>query len=149
MAPLYLNSRSLEIPNIGGNGMKLSTKGKELVEWMRAYEKVQDDPTTDGDITAAAGCYAGFITGVVDTAEDLNIPIVTTGEILKIVANYLNGNPQNLNVPAYKLVIKAITEEYFNRDSRKGPFGRFWDGVTNPGGLRTASTNRSGRKKRD
>ena len=92
--------------------MKLSTKGKELVEWMRAYEKVQGDPTTSVDNQAPAGVYAGFVMGVVDTTEVLNIPIVTTGEILAIVARYLNEHPQKWNEPAFKLVIKALTEEF-------------------------------------
>jgi len=31
---------------------------------------------------------------------------------------------------------------------KRGPIGRFWNGVKNPGGLRTASTNRSGRRRK-
>lgn len=35
-----------------------------------------------------------------------------------------------------------------NRPPKIGPIGRFWNGVKNPGGLRTASTNRSGRRRK-
>ena len=125
--------------------MKYNTKGKELVEWMRAFEKVQDDPTTSSDNQAAAGVYAGFVMGVVDTTEVLNIPITTTGDIFAIVTRYLNDHPQEWNEPASKLVIKALTEAY--APQKMGALGRFFYNVQNPGGLRTASTNRSGRRK--
>ena len=35
-----------------------------------------------------------------------------------------------------------------NRPPKIGPIGRFWNGVKKPGGLRTASTNRSGRRRK-
>ncbi len=78
---------------------------------MREYEK-QARGAPDFSFLSV-GQYVGFVTGVHDTiGSSLCTPKVTIGQVLAIVAKYLNANPALWSQPAHRLVTRALREAF-------------------------------------
>jgi len=96
--------------------------GNDLVEDMRASEKVLPDIFNDG-ITSdnsnrkyvpGASFYRGYIIGILDaTSNDYNLPEKATGDqLIAVVTKYLKENPAQWDLPASFLVHFALNSAF-------------------------------------
>ncbi|HPC85446.1 MAG TPA: Rap1a/Tai family immunity protein [Smithellaceae bacterium] len=98
---LLLGGRSAEAMN-----------GHDLIEGMNSYLKAERDYTKSDYLLA--GNYMGYVQGVAEaTVTDYSLPSgVTPDTLYKIVADYLQKNPEKRDKPAAFLVRSALLSAY-------------------------------------
>jgi predicted PurR-regulated permease PerM len=86
--------------------------GNDLVKNMREYEKMKRNEKFS---ELGIGMYTGFIGGIYDTWEGIEIFPSTTvklEQILDVVTKFLNENPERWGEPAGRLVLDALKKAF-------------------------------------
>ena len=102
--------------------------GNNLVEWMRAYDKMvgtscsSADPECIDDVRNAC-TFLGYVMGVHDSSwYDYSVPEgVTVNQLAAVVSKYLKEHPERWSSSAYYLVKDALQRAFPGRGSQFTP----------------------------
>jgi hypothetical protein len=92
--------------------------GNKLVSYLREWEKAErSDPQTQWE---HSGDYMGYVLAVFDSMSQELCPSanVTVGQVLAVVAKFLNEHPEEWSRPAYQLVAGALRSAFPCRPSK-------------------------------
>jgi hypothetical protein len=99
--------------------------GNDLAEWMRGFEKVQEDRNPDNEDYINSSRFVSYIAGIADfivlSEEICYGEEMRLGQAGSVVAKYLKDNPEDWGTAGSILVTLALAEAFPCEDAAGKP----------------------------